>query len=32
MDELEGTLGDPIGLIEDSLQRIEGKMMNRQSK
>jgi hypothetical protein len=32
MDELEGTLRGHIGLIEDSLERIEGKKMNGQSQ
>lgn len=32
MDELEGTLRGHIGLIEDSLERIEGKKMNGQSE
>lgn len=31
MDELEGTLRGHIGLIEDSLERIEGRKMNGQS-
>lgn len=32
MDELEGTLRGHIGLIEDSLERIEGRKMNGQSE
>ncbi|KAK5109125.1 hypothetical protein LTR62_007487 [Meristemomyces frigidus] len=32
MDELEGTLRGHIGLIEDSLERIEGKKMNGMSE
>ena len=32
MDELEGTLRGHIGLIEDALERIEGKKMNGQSE
>lgn len=32
MDELEGTLRGHIGLIEDALERIEGKKMDGQSK
>lgn len=32
MDELEGTLRGHIGLIEDSLERIEGQKMNGQSQ
>lgn len=32
MDELEGTLRGHIGLIEDSLERIEGQKINGQSE
>jgi hypothetical protein len=32
MDELEGTLRGHIGLIEDSLERIEGKKMDGKSE
>lgn len=32
MDELEGTLRGHIGLIEDSLERIEGQKTNGQSE
>ncbi|KAI6797493.1 hypothetical protein KC367_g5520 [Hortaea werneckii] len=32
MDELEGTLRGHIGLIEDSLERIEGKKMDGKSQ
>lgn len=32
MDELEGTLRGHMGLMEDSLERIEGKKINGQSE
>lgn len=32
MDELEGTLRGHIGMIEDSLERIEGQKINGQSE
>ncbi|EMC94192.1 hypothetical protein BAUCODRAFT_223512 [Baudoinia panamericana UAMH 10762] len=32
MDELEGTLRGHIGMIEDALERIEGKKMNEKSE